>query len=127
MLRCALNEEEASWVPRALVLAYEPGARSAIVADEVGLYFSGTAAMARITTQNSRVLRFNWKVEKVSDSRGNLVPAMVYRASLARRNGKLSVSAEPLGYSTRFSGRGRCAPVSDAERRAFEELVRSAG
>lgn len=127
ILHCTLDESPHGWVARTLVLAHEPGRREAVIADEIGLYFSGKPTTARITTDNARSLRFSWSVPTVRDSRGNVVPAMIYRATLSRRSGGIKVSAEPLGYSVRFSGRGTCRAVPESERRAIEKLVLSAG
>ena len=127
ILHCSLGETHHGWVARTLVLAHEPGKREAVIADEIGLYFSGKPTTARVTSDTSRSLRFNWSVPKVKDSRGNVVPAMIYRATLSRRNGGLKVTAEPLGYSVRFSGSGTCRDVSEDERKAIEKLVQSAG
>ena len=126
VLQCSFAETRHNWVARALVLAHEPGAKSAIVADDIGMYFTGKPATARISSDDSRRLRFSWKVPKVTDGRGNLVPAMIYRATLMRSSGRIQVSAQPLGYSARFNGRGTCQTVPDAERRAFQKLIEHA-
>ena len=124
ILQCTLGESAHGWVAQSLVLAHEPGAAKAIVADDLGLYYTGKPATARVTSERGNKLRFTWKIRKMTDIRGNLVPAMVYRATLSNGQRSLKVSAEPLGYSSRFSGSGTCQPVAEAERRAFEKIVR---
>ena len=125
IIQCALGETPHGWIARAIVLAHEPGASKAIVADDLGLYYSGAPATARVTSQTASRLRFTWTIDKMSDVRGNLVSAMVYRATLRRKSGTLSVSATPLGYSANFSARGSCSPVGEAERARFRDLLKS--
>lgn len=127
ILQCTLAETRHNWVARSLVFAHEPGANSAIVADDIGLYFTGKPATARISANDSRRMKFSWKVPKVTDSRGNLVPAMVYRATLTHGDDRIQISAQPLGYSTRFTGRGSCRSLPEADRRAFQRLIDEAG
>jgi hypothetical protein len=123
ILQCTLAETRHNWVARSLVLALEPGARSAIVADDIGMYFTGKPATARINASDTKRLKFSWKVPKVTDSRGNLVPAMVYRATLTHSDDRIQISAQPLGYSARFTGRGSCRALPEADRRAFQRLI----
>ncbi len=124
ILRCDLGETRHGWVARSMVLAHEPGAAEAIVADDLGLFFTGKPSTARVTAESARRLRFTWSIPKVEDGHGNMVPAMIYRAALSRGGSDLRVWAEPLGYQVRFSGRGSCRPVPEAERRSMEALVR---
>lgn len=127
ILRCSLGETSHGWVARALVLAHKPGESRAIVADDLGLHFTGKPSTARVTAESARMLRFTWSIPKVLDGRGNLVPAMVYHATLTQAGGALTIRAEPLGHSARFSGSGSCLPVPEAERSAMEALVRKGG
>ncbi len=127
ILRCDLGETRHGWVARSMVLAHEPGAAEAVVADDLGLFFVGKPSMARVTVESGKQLRFTWSIPKVEDGHGNMVPAMIYRAALSHGGSDLRVWAEPLGYQVRFSGRGSCRPVPEAERRAMEALVRKGG
>lgn len=127
ILRCSLGQTQHGWIATSLVLAHEPGAGKAIVADDLGLHFTGKPSTARVTADTDRVLRFTWALPKLTDERGNLVPAMVYKATLTHGDSALRISAEPLGYSARFSGKGNCLPVPEAERRAMAEIVRKGG
>ena len=122
IIQCNLAATQHNWVSRALVIAFEPGASSGIVADEVGLYFTGKPATARISSNGGRV-KFSWKVPNIRDGRGNLVSSMIYRGTLSGKASKVAVSAEPLGYSARFSSRGTCRPLPDSERQAFQSLI----
>ncbi len=93
------------------------------MADDIGMYFTGKPATAKINASDARRLKFTWKVPKVTDSRGNLVPSMIYRATLTHGDDRIQISAQPLGYSARFTGRGSCRSLPDADRRAFQRLI----
>ncbi len=123
LLFCTLGETRHNWTPRNLVIAHEPGAGEAIVADDLVLHFEGKPIRARVLSESSRKLRFTWSLDKLKDSRGHLTPAMVYKATLTKNGQVLKMSAEPLGYSERFTGKGACRPVTEEERRRVTGMI----
>jgi len=64
---------------------------------------------AKIVVANSKRYTLKWSVAVKSDSSGQPLPRIDYRATYLKRNHRISVTGFPAGYDNRFEGTGKYA------------------
>ena len=89
-----------------LYVSHNAGSNTATVNDPIINHYYKKPIGARVKHDNEKRGTFGWTVKTVSPSgqRAN----MVYRATYIKATGKLSIHAQPNGYSNKFSANGTC-------------------
>lgn len=64
---------------------------------------------AKIVVANAKRYTLKWSVAIKSDSDGQTLPRIDYRATYVKRTHKLSITGFPIGYDNQFTGTGKCA------------------
>lgn len=64
---------------------------------------------ATIVVANTKRYTLKWSVAIKTDSDGQPMPRIDYRATYLKRNHRISVTGFPAGYDNRFEGTGKCA------------------
>ena len=93
-----------------IVFALQPDEMTGMVVDPLLLYYNdGRGREAVITERTDRKTVFRWELPMTSMSGQNAV--MRFRGVLQRPSLRFLVSAQPSGFQTIFTGRGRCQPA----------------
>lgn len=64
---------------------------------------------AEIVVANTKRYTLKWSVAVKTDSEGQPMPRIDYRATYLKRNHRISVTGFPAGFDNRFEGTGKCA------------------
>ncbi|NKB27174.1 MAG: hypothetical protein GKR99_06320 [Rhodobacteraceae bacterium] len=103
---CDIDSKSHNWLPVKLFVSHKAGSNTATVSDPIIHHFYGKPIGVRVKHDNERRVTFGWTVKAVNKSRQRA--NMVYRATYLKSSGKLSINAQPNGYSNKFSASGTC-------------------
>lgn len=112
-LQCDLPGQEAmNWIKPQIFVAYEPGAKHAIVADKLIMRMEGEPMRAEMRDRKNSIL-LNWIVTKTRDSSGNQSPALLFTLEYKKSSSAVSVRMRPRNYANILRGRGSCKPLKN--------------
>lgn len=95
------------WLPEFLFIGHDVDKEEVTVSDPIILrYNSRKPVRGKLVRDNASRSTFAWEV-KTRDRSGQRA-TIKYRATYLKASGKLSISANPLGYGNNFVGGGRC-------------------
>ncbi len=104
---CDLDVKRAQgWVSNKMAFVFEDTG-SVKVADGVLLHYVGNPVAARLR-KKGEVARLNWNLAGAVDVAQQVIPTISYSAKLNLKTLSLSVSARPVGFPQKFSGKGTC-------------------
>ena len=103
---CDIDSKKHNWLPTKLYVSHSSGSGTATVNDPLINHFNGKPMGARVKHDNDKRITWGWTLKTVSPKgqRAN----MVYRATYLKSSGKISIVANPNGYSNKFSASGTC-------------------
>lgn len=71
-------------------------------------HYHGKPLQGKIAVANTKRITFKWSVDVVSDSIGQSMPRIDYRATYLKQTRKITVTGRPAGWDNLFSGTGKC-------------------
>ena len=106
LYECDIDPKSHNWLPTKLLVSHTARSKTATVNDPIIQHYNKKPMGARVKHDNDKRITFGWTVKTISPSgqRAN----MVYRATYLKASGKLSINAQPNGYSNKFSASGTC-------------------
>ncbi|MCP9483887.1 hypothetical protein NNA36_18135 [Shimia sp. CNT1-13L.2] len=113
--QCEIDKgDNRTWLSEQVIIAHVPGAKTAVVADNVALVFLGHPVEAKVKTRAKKDV-FYWRVSGVRDSNKRPVSRMEYIGYLTRDTGQFAISARP-GQSQFWNSKGSCKPLKEEKR-----------
>lgn len=112
---CDINQrdERVDWVsPKVAIIVDAAG--TAQVVDGVILAFFEKPLRARIINRNGK-LRVTWTVAGAYDSRQQKIPQFSYIAVIDSATNAIKLTAKPVGFPQRWTGKGQCVIRKDAK------------
>lgn len=97
-----------SWVPDQVVIRYDAATGSVVVNDPVIQHFVGAPVLGRVKADTDRRITFGWDLVMVKNQEGQVISALLYRATITKPGLALRVTAIPAGYANTFAAAGRC-------------------
>lgn len=91
-----------------LIFSVDEEESGVFVFDGMIKHYHGKPLQGKIAVANTKRITFKWSVNVVSDSIGQPMPRIDYRATYLKRNGRITVTGRPAGYDNQFSGTGKC-------------------
>lgn len=82
-----------------------------VVSSPYILAINGAPMDAKIVKNTDSLLRANWVIKEVKDSKGNQIPAMRYSAVIRKASGGLSYYARAPRYDNELGTTGTCARI----------------
>lgn len=95
-------------VPPLVIFAINDDETEASVYDGMIKKYHGEPIAATIVVANSKRYTLKWSVTVVSDSKGQHMPRINYRATYLKGNHRFSLTGFPVGWDNRFVGTGSC-------------------
>jgi hypothetical protein len=106
---CTLDVPESqSWVPEQVVIRFDPDTKSVVVNDPLIVHFVGEPVAGRVKTNNASRITFAWDLDMVKNQDGQIAPKFLYRATVAKADNSVRITAIPAGYSNTFETAGKC-------------------
>lgn len=97
------------WVPEQVVIRFDPADKSVLVNDPLIMHFVGEPVAGRVKTDNATRITFAWDLEMIKNQAGQVAPKFLYRATIAKADNSVRISAIPAGYSNTFEAGGTCS------------------
>ena len=106
--QCAINGTSGrQWIQPLIFFALDRAIDRVVVSDASILGFNdGVPVEGTLVRDNAARVTVSWELDMRSSS--NQTVRMNYRATFLKANGKVNVSARPLGYEGLFSQAGTC-------------------
>lgn len=95
-------------VPPLVIFAINDDETEAIVYDGFIEKYHGGPIAATIVVANSKRYTLKWSVTVISDSNGQSMPRIDYRATYLKRNHRFTITGFPAGWDNQFIGTGSC-------------------
>ena len=93
------------WITERYILTHDSATDSATALDGILQAQAGGPVPAKVSGKTSAKLAFSWSLRGKDTS--NKTPTMEYRAAVYK-DGAITLTARPLGYSNMFEARGTC-------------------
>lgn len=94
------------WVSPKMAIVFQDGGGTTVI-DGVILNFVGKPIPVRASKRGNDV-RLTWTIANAEDDKGQSVPTFSYVAKLNMATSAISVTAKPVRFPQRFSGKGTC-------------------
>ncbi|WP_323772066.1 hypothetical protein [Antarctobacter sp.] len=95
------------WIQPLIFIALDRASDRVVVSDAAILgYNDGVPVEGRLVRDNAARVTVAWELDMRSTS--NQTVRMAYRATYLKANGKVNVSARPIGFEGQFSRAGTC-------------------
>lgn len=94
------------WVSPKMAIVFEDGGGTTVI-DAVILNFVGNPIPVRASKRGNNA-RLTWTIANAEDDKGQSVPTFSYVAQLNMATSAISVTANPVRFPQRFSGKGTC-------------------
>jgi len=106
---CDITEKRqgVGWISDKMAIVVMQNGR-VVVSDAVILQFNRQPMQVRVGRNTDRKLVIRWTLNNVVNGSNQTTPAFEYSATLKKATNEIAVYANPDGYPTRFSGKGRC-------------------
>ena len=98
---------ERGWISPKIAVVF-PKDGTVRVVDAITLYFVKDAVQGRILQDNDARVVVRWSIPRARTDTGVSFNAFDYRASIAKRTGRIDVTAKPRSYDTGVTSRGTC-------------------
>ncbi len=120
--QCSVNKRPQDFIAQTIVFAYEPGAKTALVSDDVTQDILGAPVRARFRERGNR-LALNWQLKKVRTGDNFVLPLIKYSATFNRASKKIQVNVAATGYGVDYTESGKCRLLPEAERSRLTALI----
>ena len=110
---CTMNDETTNrgWLPTKVVVAYQQGAKNALVSDELILSVVGEPRKAEVKRDTEKRLTLEWYLSlRATDGTG---VGFRYVFTVSKQSKTASINAFPTGYSNQFGSTGVCKVMTD--------------
>lgn len=101
------KRERLGWIADKIGIVITNNAK-VFVSDAVILQFEGKPLQGRIGRSNDRKLVVRWRLKNIVNGENQTTPSFDYTATITKATNRITVYANPDGFSNRFSGRGTC-------------------
>jgi hypothetical protein len=113
IFECTMNDETTNrgWLPTKVVVAYQEGAKKALVSDELILSVVGEPRKAEVKRDTEKRLTLEWHLSlRASNGMG---VSFRYVFTIAKQSNTATINAFPTGYSNQFGSTGTCKVTKD--------------
>ncbi len=120
--QCSVNKRPQEFIAQTVVFAYEPGAKTALVSDDVTQNFLRKPVEARLRDRGNK-LSLNWRIKGAKTASNIPLPVITYSANFNRKTQVIRMNAAATGYGVDFSESGKCRLLPDSERSKITALL----
>lgn len=114
LLQCDItgNSGAGGWITDIIYIQYEDDRTDIAVIDPLIEYFGHDYIVGRVDVINDKRITFAWSVKNTRDTGGQSAN-MDYRLTYLRKNGKVNMTAQALGYIGPYTARGKCKHIKE--------------
>lgn len=99
---------DTGWISNTLAIDVNAATSDVLVNDAIILHFNKGPLKGRISAKSDKRLTVRWEVKSAKDDRNQSIARFMYRATIYKLTNKLTITANPGGYSNSIRGTGKC-------------------
>ncbi len=120
--QCSVNKRPNEFIAQTVVFAFEPGAKTALVSDDVTQDILGAPVQAKFGDRGNR-LALNWMLKNVKTGDNFVLPLVKYSATFNRSSKTIRVNVAATGFGVDYTESGKCRVLPEKERSKITALL----